>query len=140
MDAGSELAGLASAAAAQIVSRLASDGWDAVKAGVLSLWRRSHPGRVGRDLEQARAELLAARQSGGEQDLARLLVTEWDARLARLLAAQPDAAGELRALIRSDFRPAGQAAGSVTVDVHVTGGGHGYAAGHDMFINGREPA
>ncbi len=84
-------------AGAKVVALLATDGWEATKAAVGSVWRRVHPERgelVEAELVEARAEVVAARTAGdmqGEQALA----GEWQGRLRRLFAADPDAATEL---------------------------------------------
>jgi hypothetical protein len=138
MDPGSELAFLASTAATEIVKSLATDSWPALKAAVLKLWRKAHPERVADDLAEARSELLEIRKRGRDgTELNGVLVAEWQARLARLLIAQPEVADELRALLQrmaSDTPSAGQGP-SVTITTHVQGGGDAYVAGRDQTIN-----
>ncbi|MBD0694049.1 hypothetical protein [Streptomyces sp. CBMA123] len=136
MSTGSELAGgLASAAASRLIDLLATDGWAAVKASVLALWRHAHPERLEADLAEARSELM---QSGGDSEIERLLVAEWQARLARLLAARPEIAEELRALLLDASAGTGltgqQPMGSTTLTAHVSDGGSAYQAGRDMHI------
>ena len=65
------------------------------------LWRRVHPERVETvqaELVEGRAEVLAARQVGDEQ-VEQALVGEWQGRLRRLLAADPQLADELRRMV-----------------------------------------
>ncbi|GAA2262520.1 MULTISPECIES: hypothetical protein [Kitasatospora] len=140
MDLGPDLAALASSAAGQLMNVIATDSWAAVKSVVLALWRRSHPERAEEDLAQARADLLAAQQAGNAEQLQQVLVAEWQARLSRLLLAQPDLADELRALLEgalaepdADGRRPG--AGSTTINAQVTGGGDAYVAGRDLTVN-----
>lgn len=137
METSVELAGLASAAAARLIDLLATDGWGAVRSSVLALWRSAHPERVEDELGEARDELLRARESGGAEELQGLLVTEWQARLIRLMAARPDAVDELRALFGGDPHtgraPERRIAGPMTLETHVSGG-DAYVAGRDMTI------
>ncbi|MER6047702.1 hypothetical protein ABT168_09580 [Streptomyces sp. NPDC001793] len=134
-----ELAALTSTAAGRLIDLLATDGWAAVKSGIVSLWRRSHPERVDAELSEARDELMQAEQNGDDADLRGLLVTEWQARLARLLATHPDLADEVRRLLSEQPHDGGstgqQVVGSMTQKAHVTGGGDAYVAGRDQTIN-----
>ncbi|MFD9687777.1 hypothetical protein ACFWXO_18690 [Kitasatospora sp. NPDC059088] len=141
MDLGSDLTALTSSAASQLINLIASDGWAAVRSAVLALWRRSHPERASEDLAQARTDLLAAQEDGSEEQLRQVLAAEWQARLFRLLLAEPDLADELRALVEGALaEPGGRlpVAGSTTVSAHVTGGGDAYVAGRDLTVH-REP-
>ncbi|WUW24256.1 hypothetical protein OG521_27220 [Streptomyces sp. NBC_01463] len=137
METSVELAGLASAAAARLIDLLATDGWGAVRSSVLALWRSAHPERVEDELDETRDELMRARQSGGAEDLQALLVAEWQARLIRLMAARPDAVGELRALFGGEPHPRRtpdkRIEGPMTLETHVSGG-DAYVAGRDMTI------
>lgn len=141
MDIGAELTTLAASGATQVVGAIATDTWPAVKAAVLALWRRTHPERVEAELEEAREELLAARESGRADELQALLVNEWQARLARLLTTHPELVDELRALVASLLAAAARErtgtppAGSVTVTAHVTDGGDAYLAGRDLTVH-----
>ncbi|MCX5400635.1 hypothetical protein [Streptomyces sp. NBC_00102] len=137
METSVELAGLASAAAARLIDLLATDGWAAVRSSVLSLWRNAHPELVEVELDDARGELLHAQQSGESDELQGLLVTEWQARLVRLLASRPEAVDELRALFgegpHAGGSPDQRIAGSLTQEAHVHGG-DAFQAGRDMTI------
>jgi hypothetical protein len=64
--------------------------------------------------------------------LEKLLVTEWQARLARLLATQPEVVDELRQLIDAGGQ---RTVGSMTFNTRVTGGGDAYVAARDQTIN-----
>ncbi|MFF7991337.1 hypothetical protein ACFZDG_16295 [Kitasatospora xanthocidica] len=136
MDTGMDLAGgLASAAAGHLVGMLTTDGWAAVKTAVLALWRHSHPERLEAELVEARSELLQAEQTGDSVELQELLVAEWQARFAGLIADRPEAIDELRAQLLQDPRAAGRpATASTTLEAHVSGGGDAYLAGRDMTV------
>jgi hypothetical protein len=70
------------------------------------LWRRVHPERaqtVQAELEDSRAEVLAARQ-GGDEQVEQALVSEWQGRLRRLVASDPQLADELRRMV-AELRP-----------------------------------
>jgi DNA-binding TFAR19-related protein (PDSD5 family) len=89
------------------------------------------------ELAEARGELMQATQAGDSAELQGLLVAEWRARLARLIAARPDVADELRALLLEVSRDAGstrQQTASMTLEAQVSGGGDAYLAGRDMTI------
>ncbi|HEY9475860.1 MAG TPA: hypothetical protein VIS06_18660 [Mycobacteriales bacterium] len=104
MDA--ELVELAGTAGTAIVTLLATDVWERTKTAVGGLWRKVHPDRadtVAAELAEARAELLAARAAGDTQT-EHDLVGEWQARLRRLLAADPAVADPLRHLL-DELRP-----------------------------------
>ncbi|NUR30846.1 MAG: hypothetical protein HOV83_34195 [Catenulispora sp.] len=130
--------GLASAAAARLIDLLATDGWAAIKASVLSLWRHAHPERVEAELAEARGELVQATQAGDSVELQGLLVAEWQARLARLIAARPDITDELRTLLLDVPSDAGsteqRTTAAMTLEAQVSGGGNAYQAGRDMTI------
>jgi hypothetical protein len=83
-----ELAALTSTAAATVVKLLATAAWERATSAVGGLWRRVHPERaetVQAELEDSRAEVLAARRAGDEQ-VEQALVGEWQGRLLPQLA------------------------------------------------------
>lgn len=122
--------GLAAVAAGRLIELLATDGWAAIKASVLALWRHSHAEHAEADLEEARSELVQAARTGGGADVRDLLVAVWQARLARLIATRPEAMEELRALFPEDS----QTTASITQVANVSGGGDAFQAGRDMTI------
>ncbi|MFD4137136.1 hypothetical protein [Streptomyces goshikiensis] len=129
---------LASAAAARLIDLLTTDGWTAARAAVASLWRRGHPELVEAELTEARAELLQAEASdGGGPEIRTLLVAEWQARIARLLATHPDLIDEMRELVgellRGTGTAEGQTVGVLHQEAHVTDG-DAYLAGRDISI------
>lgn len=96
-----ELTALTSTAATTVVQLLATAAWGQAKSAVGGLWRRAHPERaetVQAELEEGRIEVLAARQVGDEQ-VEQALVGEWQGRLRRLVAADPQLADELRRVV-----------------------------------------
>jgi len=116
MDA--ELAALAGTAGSTVVTLLATDAWGKTKTAVGALWRRVHPQRaevVEAELVEARTELLAARAAGNGQ-AEQALVGEWQSRIRRLLASDPNVATELREVMAL-LDPAGAQAGKYAVDL-----------------------
>jgi hypothetical protein len=96
-----ELTALTSTAATTVVQLLATAAWEQATSAVGGLWRRVHPERaqtVHAELEESRAEVLAARQAGDEQ-VEQALVGEWQGRLRRLVAADPQLVDELRRVV-----------------------------------------
>ncbi|WP_326794080.1 hypothetical protein OG946_35940 [Streptomyces sp. NBC_01808] len=142
-----ELAGLASVAAATVVQLLTTAGWERAQNSMGALWRRVYPDRadtVESELEESRAVLLAAREDANEPAEAELaeaeLVSEWQGRLRRLLAAEPALAAELRRILAVDLSPeppgSGREEPSVTVSVRALDSSRVYVAGRDQHITG----
>jgi hypothetical protein len=92
-----ELAALASTAAATVIATLTSAAWEQTTQGVAGLWRRVHPERA----DMIEAELVEAREIVlvGDENAEHAVVGEWQSRLLRLLAADPQAAEELQRLV-----------------------------------------
>ena len=93
-----ELAALTSTAATTVVQLLAPAAWEPATSAVGGLWRRVHPERaetVQAELEEGRAEVLAAREVGDEQGEP-ALVGGWQGRLRPPGAAEPRPGGRLR--------------------------------------------
>ncbi|WP_371501302.1 hypothetical protein OG871_30995 [Kitasatospora sp. NBC_00374] len=100
-----EIVALATSGATTLVSLMVTELWSEARGRFASLFgRRSED--VGEDLDQARAELLAADDPSA---VAAGAETEWGNRLRRALAADPEAAARLRALL-DELSPAAQAA------------------------------
>jgi hypothetical protein len=135
-----ELVELTSTAAKTVVTLLVTESWTRVTSAVGALWRRVHPDRaetVEAELAETRAELLTARETGDEQaEVA--LAQEWQGRIRRLIAADPDAIEELRALVAELGAGQGDTgasqAGRVDMRARATGHGRVYQAGRDMRI------
>ncbi|MGB6162182.1 MAG: hypothetical protein WCF33_11015 [Pseudonocardiaceae bacterium] len=135
-----ELTALTSTAATTVVKLLATAAWERATDAVGGLWRRVHPERaetVQAELEDSRAEVLAARQIEDEQaELA--LVGEWQGRLRRLVAADPPLADELRRVV-TELRSAladAEAPQSTTITMQATtfGTSRVNQAGRDLHI------
>ncbi|MGA4848217.1 hypothetical protein ACOBQB_18905 [Streptomyces sp. G5(2025)] len=100
MDA--ELTALAAAGATALVQQMVTEGWTQARDRVARFFSRGSGGDeavlVG-ELEEARAEVVAARDAG-DSEIAADVQTEWRSRLRRRLAADPAAASaELRSLL-----------------------------------------
>ncbi|TJZ49678.1 hypothetical protein FCH28_25755 [Streptomyces piniterrae] len=131
---------LASAGTA-LVGLMVTEAWGQAREGVVALWRRVRPAdadAVGRDLDEARAELVEARTEGDDGDATeRELVGEWQRRLLRVLRDDPAAADELRRVLEE----AGRAAGATeppSAGVHLQARAEGHAqiyqAGRDLRV------
>lgn len=134
-----EITALATTAGTTVVTLMATDAWERTRDAVTSLWRRVHPERtevVSGELEATREELVAA-EPDGDPDTRLELQAEWQGRIRRLLVARPDAAGELRALLR-EIDPGDGTHGPV-VTQHATASGNArvYQAGRDQRIEER---
>ncbi len=136
----SELVALTSMAATTLVQLLATEGWDQAKTAILGLWRRVHPERVETvqaELEDSRAEVLAAREIGDEQ-VEQVLMGEWQGRLRHLVAADPQLADELRRVVaelRSALADDDPPRGAATSMQATAFGNSGvYQAGRDLHV------
>lgn len=135
-----ELTALTSTAAATVVKLLATEAWERAMGAVGGLWRRVHPERaetVQAELADSRTEVLAARQAGDEQ-VEQGLVSEWQGRLRRLLAADPQLVDELRwvvAELRSALADADPRQNTtITMQATTFGDSRVNQAGHDLHV------
>ncbi|WP_455362479.1 hypothetical protein [Streptomyces sp. SYSU K21746] len=135
-----QIADLARTAGTTMVSLMATHAWESARGGMVALWRRFQPGRadgIGDELDATRDDVLLARESGDEESEAEL-AAEWQGRLRRLLAAQPEVAVELRRILdelapaRPEERPAG-----IQLRAEASGSGRVYQAGRDQHITER---
>jgi hypothetical protein len=95
------------AAGSALVGAMATDAWQQARGAVVELWRRVHPERadaVGRELETARAQVLAARREG-DTDTEEALAGAWRLQLQQLLAQDPELVGELQRLLDEHLTP-----------------------------------
>lgn len=132
---------MAATAAATLVGLLTTDVWDRVRDGLGELWSRVHPERaesIKAEMAEVRGELMAPGAADGEQ-VARRIAAEWESRIHRLLASDPDLAGPLRQLLlegaaaqRSEH---GVRAESIRQDVRVSGQGRAYVLGQGVQQN-----
>lgn len=134
-----ELAALVHLAASTVVGAMATAGWESAQRAMGELWRRVHPERadtVVAELEEARADVLAARGRGDERT-ERELVVAWQTRLRRLLAADPEVVPELRRLVDA-LRPVaeqgGAPAGGTRLTANASGRSRVTMAGRDVNI------
>ncbi|AJC59132.1 MULTISPECIES: hypothetical protein [Streptomyces] len=115
-----ELVALATAGATTLVQQMATEGWATVRrrmAAVLARRRGAEEeAEVERELDQARTDVISAREDGDEE-VPQGVAVVWKARLRRLLAEDPAAAAELRRLL-DEVAPQGTQ--SVVRDVHNT--------------------
>lgn len=129
-----ETALLAQSAGVTLVTLMTTDAWNRTREGMTRLWRSRQPHRaaaVAAELEATREDALAAGEAGDHETLTELQL-EWQGRLRRLLAAQPGAAVELRALL-GELGP--RAAGpSITQHADASGRARIYQAGRDQHI------
>lgn len=137
-----ELTALARLAASTLVGGMATARWESAQRAMGELWHRAHPERadtVVAELGEARAEVLAARRNGdeGAERAERDLVAEWQARLRRLLVANPEMVPELQCLI-DELRPASREqqppAGNVTLTANASGNSSVTMSGRDINI------
>lgn len=131
-----EVAALAGTAGTTVVTLMAGDAWQRTREAVVAIWRRVHPDRadsIDAELEATRRDVLAARTAGDSQSEEDLSI-EWQARLRRLLAAEPAIADEVRRIL-DEFRPAGSGV-APQLQMRATASGHGriYQAGRDQHI------
>ncbi|KOG32406.1 hypothetical protein [Streptomyces resistomycificus] len=138
---GPEIAELARTAGTTMVTLMAGQAWESARDGLVSLWQRFQPGRaevVGSELEATREDLLLARESGDTGTEAEL-TDEWQARVRRLLLAQPEVADELRRILAelSPELPERQPSVDVRLRAEVSGSGRVYQAGRDQHITER---
>ncbi|MEW1656415.1 MULTISPECIES: hypothetical protein [unclassified Streptomyces] len=108
-----ELMTLAAAGATTLVQQMATEGWGAVRRRMAALLARHRGGpeeaEVEGELDRAREDVIAALDEGDE-DVAQGVSVVWRTRLRRLLADDPEAAAELRALLDEVAPPQHQGA------------------------------
>ncbi|MFI9030263.1 hypothetical protein [Streptomyces sp. NPDC053560] len=134
-----EIATLAGTAGTTLVTLMATEAWQGVRDGVVGLWRRARLDRadaVSAELEAAREDLLAARDSADEETEEELR-RDWQGRIRRLLAARPDVADDLRALLDEVSPDAAPAAPVITQHATASGSARVYQAGRDQHIRER---
>ncbi|MEW2116492.1 hypothetical protein AB0945_15110 [Streptomyces sp. NPDC005474] len=127
---------LAQSAGVTLVTLMTTDAWHRTRDGIVQLWRRMQPDRaeaVVAELDVTREDALAATEAHDEETLGELSL-EWQGRLRRLLAAQPDAAADLRRLL-DELEPNASTGPAVNViNQHATASGRArvYQAGRDQ--------
>jgi hypothetical protein len=127
------------AAASAVVTAMATDGWQQAREAVVRLWRQSRPNHVPAietDLDETRAEVMAARTAGDRAAEAGL-VADWERKLRRLLDADPALGSELRRVLDEELAPllpAGGQAGLRNIQ-NITASAPGATAQGAMFGN-----
>lgn len=133
-----ETAALAGTAGTTLITLLATDAWNSVRDGLVSLWRRARPDRapaIAAELGVAREELLSA-QATDDRETEAEVRAEWQGRIRRLLAAHPELAEELRTLL-VDVAPDSTARPGITQHASASGQARVYQAGRDMHLGPR---
>lgn len=133
---------LVTAAATTLVSSMATDAWQQVRATAVALWRRALPESstaVDTELAQVREEVVAARD-GDDRQAEADLAQEWGLRLARLLRQAPELAGELRRLMDDEWLPLlaaedGEPTAGIRMNATASGQARIYQAGRDQHIS-----
>ncbi|MFD3377959.1 MULTISPECIES: hypothetical protein [unclassified Streptomyces] len=135
MDA--ELVALATAGATALVQQMVTDGWANVRDRVVVLFSRGRDEEaVVGELEESRADLVAARDDDDEQVAADVQAT-WRNRLRRTLRDDPAAAAELRALLDELTPPATAPAPGSVHNNTISGGVHYGAVVQAHTVGGR---
>jgi hypothetical protein len=135
-----ELVALASSGASTLVTLMATDAWEQAKRAITSLFARSRPDAVPiieGELEESRRELVAAHDRRDEQ-AEQELVAQWQGRLRRLLATDPDAASVLRAVVDELEASASRLSlhtKSIKMDAKASGHGRVYQQGQGVQHN-----
>ncbi|MEV6808500.1 hypothetical protein [Streptomyces sp. NPDC051132] len=132
---------LVTAAATALVSSMATDAWQQVRATAVALWQRALPESstaVDAELAQVREEVVAARD-GDDQQAEADLAQEWGLRLARLLRQAPELAEELGRLLDDEWLPLlgaadRERAAGIRMTAHASGQARIYQAGRDQHI------
>jgi hypothetical protein len=135
-----DLTALSMAAATTLVTLMATDGWERVKAAFAALWRRApdKAAMVEADLAASRTEVVEARQNRNEQ-VELDVIGEWRGRLRRLVADDEGLQDELKRLIEA-FEPMAREAKPtqvITMRADASGSSRIYQAGGDQTIIGR---
>lgn len=136
MDA--EITLLAGTAGTTIATLLATDTWNGVRNGVITLWRHvrpDHEDQIAAQLDTSRRDLLGARSSGDEET-EREVAAEWQGRIRRLLVAHPELVTELHSLL-AELDPGTPSVPTVTQRATASGSSRVYQAGRDLNIDQR---
>ncbi|MFC5830027.1 hypothetical protein [Nonomuraea insulae] len=129
------------AAGTALVTAMATDAWEQVRARVAALWGRFGPDQektVEVELTEVRDQVLAARRDH-DAETEQALAGEWRVRLARLLKQDPQLAVELRSVLDEVLAPAVPAADrdrikSIVMNATAHDESRIYQSGGDMRI------
>lgn len=143
-----ELGVLATTVATTLVQLLTTDAWAKAKDAMGTLWRRMRPERAERitaALQDSREDLLGALERG-DDTAGQEVVSQWEAQLRGLLAAQPEAGELLRELLERELRPAliavsGPQATTTTTTIRADARDHSqsFAAGGNITVHATPP-
>ncbi|MFH8884669.1 hypothetical protein [Streptomyces californicus] len=118
-----ELTALAASGATTFVGLMATEAWSQVRGRLAGFLGRGEDDEViDAELEESRAELTAARAEDDEEAAADI-EAEWRNRLRRTLRADPEAAGELRAIL-AELAPRQPSGPAVAINHNTISGGH----------------
>ncbi|MFH9610679.1 hypothetical protein [Streptomyces sp. NPDC017448] len=121
-----ELTALAASGATTFVGLMATEAWTQVRGRLARFLGRGEDGEVvDAELEESREELLAAHRDGDEEAAADV-AAEWRIRLRRTLRDDPEAAGELRAIL-DDLAPRRPDGPAVAINHNTIHGGRYHA-------------
>lgn len=129
------------AAGTALVSAMATDAWQQVRAAVVAWWRKVHPARadaVGAELDDTHAQVLAARDRGDE-DTEQALTGIWRLHLQQLLDMNPAAGPALQRLLDEHLTPAlpmgeQDRIGQIIINAQARDHARQNIAGRDMHI------
>jgi len=133
-----EIAALISSGATTLIGLMATDAWTRAKGAASSLFAKSSPQereQIEVELDQTRAQLLEARESG-DVELETELESEWRSRLRRAVSADSELIAELDDFVREygSERPAADA-GTVKITGNARGKARIYQQGHGVQYN-----
>ncbi|GLF97167.1 hypothetical protein SYYSPA8_22740 [Streptomyces yaizuensis] len=121
---------------------MTTDAWERSREGIVRLWRRVQPHRaelVAAELDASQEDVVRADTADDEETLNELRL-QWQGRLRRLLADQPEAVEALRDLL-DELRPEGAeeagAPSAITQRATASGSARIYQAGGDQHIHER---
>ncbi|MCO8308557.1 hypothetical protein ACIP69_08930 [Streptomyces hygroscopicus] len=132
------LISLASSGGNAVVSAMATDGWNALRSGVVTLWRRFRPdsaGELERDLDTTRSTLLTTPTDEVEH-VRQALQSAWQGRMLTLFLDDPSAAAEFEALL-SRLGEVSSPRTNTSFHAEVRDHGRVYQAGGNQFISER---
>lgn len=100
-----EIATLAAAAAATLVTAMATDTWTGLRDAVAKLFRRRHRGRAAQRFEtELDADAAAVRRAADPDAARRALLGRWTLEFSTLLGDDPECLTELAALVQAYAR------------------------------------
>ncbi|MEU4380324.1 hypothetical protein [Micromonospora echinofusca] len=135
-----EFAELGPRIAQALLGAMASDGWSAIKAPFIAIWRKYNPStvdKIDRKLEIDR-ELVGEAGDNPAEDVTDRLLLQWSTRLEDFLEEFPQAASELQQLVASGNQNSGKGAGAfVRITAKADRRGKNYISGTgDVNVTG----